>query len=67
MPAKRECYNCGRPVSKRSAIETVDYDLWGDPMPVWLCRQCYGAGTSTVEPAQPTLGFPDEFTAENAA
>jgi hypothetical protein len=67
MPAKRECYNCGRTVNGRSAIETVDYDLWGDPMSVWLCRECYGAGVSTVQPAQPALGFPDERPTEDAA
>jgi len=66
MPAQHECYNCGRLVNECSEIETVDYDLWGDPTPVWVCPQCYGVGASTVEPAQPTLGFPDEVAPEDA-
>ena len=67
MPAKHECYTCGRTVAGRSAIESVDYDLWGDPMPVWVCPECYGAAAPTVEPAQPTLHFPEEASAEAVA
>jgi hypothetical protein len=67
MPAKRECHNCGRLVNGSSGIETVDYDLWGEPMRVWVCRDCYGAGESTVQPAQPALGFPDKPATAAAA
>jgi hypothetical protein len=67
MPAKHECHNCGRLVSECSAIETVEYDLWGDPMPVWACRECYGAVAPTAEPGQPTLDFPNQRADKNAA
>jgi len=67
MPAKHECHNCGRTVSGVSAIETVDYDLCGDPMDVWLCRECYGASVPPVDPGQPALGFADKHAAPDAA
>jgi len=67
MQPRRECYNCGRTVTNRSAIETVDSDLWGDPIPVRVCPECYGDGAPPVQPAQPPLGYPNEPTVEAAA
>jgi hypothetical protein len=67
MSAKHVCYVCGRTVNGRLAIETVDYDLWGDLVPVWVCSDCYGAGAPVIQPAQPPLGFPDQPAAQDAA
>jgi hypothetical protein len=48
------CSQCNRKLTSRTAVLTTELDLWGQPMQVQLCYECYSGRQERREPVNQT-------------